>query len=480
MKCKTGQIPFMNENTASPFEEKSSKTKRSPEKSKPNPREPSLIRGDRTRSQSVNTPPGQKAQPPIKPKKPEEFITPEPKPQTNKMDRKQIQQLIADNAIPEFSGEDTENNTSKLARFIGIADSVYKMLGTEAEKRTFTQLLKFKLTGDAYTRISHREVEDYEALKEIINNMYARTYTLNELERKFMDIQQLYGETVRNYGYRLIEALDKYKNGYKNKYTLQTIDKSYTQHLDTTAVQSFKRGLNNIILREKVATVQAKNVDTIINETELMEQMLAASTSIHNTQPTANYSHNQHTFIQPTLNYSTPNITLQQHHNPGTQNPQKNNQIRQPQIICNYCQKPNHTYEVCRTRIAAQRNAQYTNYNPHPQFNNYTNNFSKQNTTQTPQNNFIPRPTQNNNPYRTHTQNNFTQYRQPQQRNDYTPKYCSHCKTTTGHTFDECRSKFLGRKHTAQMTTLDNNHNNQHTTQITTNSSNRNRKQQMT
>lgn len=441
---------------ASPFDRKSGKTKHSPPQPTQNQRETSLQRNVRTRNQTrLEEKPDQKEEIKTRSKSitenkteakevvkqtptQEEVVKPnagtvKQKTQNTKMDQKQIQKLITENAIPEFNGE---NRVNELARFIGMADNLYTTLTTDAERHIFTNLLKFKLTGDAYTRISHREVDSYDTFKNILNNMYAKTFTLNELEHKFTNIQQQYGETVRNYGYRLMEALDQYKSGYKSKYQLQAIDASYGSHLNTTAVQSFKKGLNNTILKEKIVTIKASNVDDIISETEVIEHMLATLT----TQPTT-------LVTQPTVLTAPPHTQLLQQNN-----------TRQNVITCNYCQKPNHTWNVCRTRMAAERNLTY-NSNPQPnrqQFQSYNpqqnrqppQNYTNNNFRPAPpqnQNNFTPRPfITSNNRYQVPQSNNFNQYRQPQQRNNYEPKYCSHCKTTTGHTFDECRSKFLG------------------------------------
>lgn len=327
--------------------------------------------------------------------------------------QKEIQQNIA-NFIPEFSGAEGPHRANELARFLGTADSVYENLKTNNEKEIFNKIIKFKLIGDAYTRINHRQTEDYPTLKKILSSMYATTYTLHELERNFTDIKQSYGETIRNYGYRLIEALEQYKNGYKRKYELQGIDKAYSDHLNTNAVQSFKRGLNNTILKEKIATHKAHNVDEILDETECVERMLTLSTGTHTHQQTGQKHDNQ------------PNAAL---------------------VICNFCNRPNHTWDRCRIRRNTTQNTQFnTPINRSRWDNNHKQSLPQQNYNTNKQNfsqnNFQPiRPTNNNyQPYRQTTQMNNYPYKP---RNSFTPKYCSHCKNTTGHTFEECRSKFL-------------------------------------
>lgn len=243
------------------------------------------------------------------------------------MNQQQIQQTIT-SSVPEFSGDNTNSRTNDLIRFIATADSIYELLTTTEEKTSFNRLIKLRLTGEAFTRVTHRNIENYPSLRDLLNNMYSRTYSLEELERNFVNMQQSYGETIRNYGYRLLEALEQYKNGYKAKYNATNIDAAYNQHLNTTAIQTFKRGLNNVILREKVATSRASTIDDIIEDTELTERMLITTTT-----------------TQTNTQISTPTQPTQ---------PQQSQQKIQ-EVICNYCQKPNHTWDVCQSRILTEQ-----------------------------------------------------------------------------------------------------------------------------
>ena len=336
-------------------------------------------------------------------------------PKPHKMQAREMQKDIK-TFIPEFSGEDTINRAKELTRFLGTADSLYKTLTLQDDKDTFCRLIKFRLTGEAFARINYREINDYETLKTVLNNMYATRITLNDMEREYTNIQQTYGETIRNYGYRLMEALEQYKRGYQTKYNLPKIDDTYLKHLETNASQVFKRGLNNTILKEKIATNTADTLDKLITETETIERMLELSTS-----------------------YTTQNKPTEHIH---TTKQLPINQFSNNQIICNYCHKPNHTWDRCRERI---RNTTQNQRNP--PYNQYV---RPQNSNETYRRHapIIPQHNGNQMQYRRNNgpTNGLSPQRQPQQQQNYhPPKYCSHCKIR-GHTFEECRSKFLGTR----------------------------------
>lgn len=335
---------------------------------------------------------------------------------TTNMNQKEIQRNIA-SFVPEFSGQNTAQRDIELTRFLGTADSIYEMLTTADERKIFDRLIKFKLTGDAYVRVIHKDVKDYKELKNLLESMYMRTQSLDELERNYMCTYQSYGETCRNYGYRLMEALDKYREGYKAKYELNDIDATYEKHLNRSAVQTYKKGINNIILRDKIATSQAENIEEIITESETTERMLVATTG------------------EASMHYPTQQIGL--HNQTPHYNPQ------QATVICNYCQKANHTWDVCRTRLQRVSNAQNpTRYGR----NAYTPNRLSFTSQQINQYNRHPQslPNERCPPQNVGRYNNFNQnYPQQKQASQYQPKYCSHCKTTKGHTYEECRSKFL-------------------------------------
>lgn len=358
------------------------------------------------------------------------------------MDEQKIQQNII-SFIPEFSGDeaDAAQTANHLAKFIGTADSVYDRLNND-EKKHFNNLIKYRLTGTAFTRINRQQIKDYKTLRSSLQNMYSQTYSLNELERNYIGVRQQYGESMRKYGYRLSEALEQYKAGYKTKYELDTIDNAYKKHLDTNSVETFKRGLNNIILREKMVTSTANNLEEIINETEKIEKMLALA------------------MIEPPEDTRLPHVQLQQ------------SRYQPNQVICNYCQRPNHTWNICRTRMNAERaQQQRTNYQPQyrlspqinyqtyhqtPPYQPQTNYRTQHQMAYQPQTNYqthVPIKTTNNRNEQSKQNNNFTNYSttQPQQQqNRSTNKYCSHCKTTVGHTYEECRSKFFNNTNRPQ------------------------------
>lgn len=390
-------------------------------------------------------PKGPKVEQPVK--APEKQITPNQEKPQAKMNQQQIQQSIS-SSVPEFSGENQITRTNDLIRFTATADSIYQTLGSDEEKRIFDRLIKLRLTGEAFTRITHRNIEDYPKLRELLNNMYSRTYSLEELERAYLNIQQSYGETIRNYGYRLLEALEQYKTGYQTKYKLKKIDEAYNNHMETNSVQIFKRGLNNTILREKIATSTAKNIDEIINETEIVERMLTTTTDTP-------ISHNLTQNLLPNYPKLVPNY------------PTRHQQINHHQVTCNYCQRPNHTWDICRVRINQERMRRMATQTPlystqRHQDRRYQPPGTYHNSARPEAyNGQYPAPTyqnqQHNRSPAMNTQQNRNHYAPAQytQVNRYQPKFCSHCKTTTGHTFDECRSKFF-TKNPYQLNTKNN------------------------
>lgn len=368
-------------------------------------------------------------------------------PQQTNMNIQQIQQQIAA-MVQEFSGINSGNRPEELSRFTEAADMIYSMLTTEEEKENFSKLIRFRLRGDAYTKINGRQPRNYLEMKNTLRELYTTTYALQELDRQFIEIRQNYNEPLRDYGYRINEAMEKYKRGYEIKYDLPEVDGTYAKHLNTTAVQIFKKGLMNNILKEKIITNKATSINEILNDTEEIEKSLTMMTNTTN-------SHTQEQQIQPAIRDTQQNHTV-------------NTQPRNPNpIICNYCQKPNHTWDKCRTRMFKEGRAQQnTQFN---RTNNYTQNeqYNPQRQQIRPQpnimfRNYDPRPMQthftNGNNHRNDSYDKYTpvqrstthtpipnyreQYREPTNYQRRPAKYCSHCKTTTGHTFEECRSKF--------------------------------------
>jgi len=384
------------------------------------------------------------------------------------MDKQTIQNEIA-SFVQEFSGEEPNviRKANQLERFLGTADSIYNQLTSDEQRLIFDRLIMFRLTGDAYIKINRLGVSEYKKLKQTLKNIYEPTYSITELEKDLNSARQSYGESVRSYGYRLSEALEKYKKGYRSKYGLQEIDKTYEKHLNANAVETFKRGLNNVIIKEKIATSTASNIEDIILETERIDKMLGSVTR----EP-----------VQPTMqDKRVPEVNHSQSQQNFSPNP----------ITCNYCQRPGHTWSICRTRMnneqrmyqtprqnlyTQQRKPNYHQQNyhqqtlsyqqPKPNFNRaepqFTQYRSANNNEQPTQRRYIESTQQqynNNTPHMRYVPTHNTQfnpgvrqtnmnYRQPSQdvRQDRPPKYCSHCKTTKGHTFEECRSKFFGTR----------------------------------
>lgn len=171
-----------------PFQAKSTKTPRSPVRSSSNPREPSLIREDRTRKQVQKlaaTKTKNKSESDTKETERTERNTTDgtskkvtnitqatevaqqyatqaniTKPQ-KKMDTQQIQQQIA-SFVPEFSGDegDSAKISHALTKFTGTADIIYNRLKSEEEKEYFGEIIKYRLTGNAFNTIDRQQVKE--------------------------------------------------------------------------------------------------------------------------------------------------------------------------------------------------------------------------------------------------------------------------------------------------------------------------------
>lgn len=274
-----------------------------------------------------------------------------PRPESPVEQENQIMPLQIDVAlkmIPEFHGSRDE-----LHKFIACCDIVSVSCTTRADRELLLNVIKTKLSGNAYNLVKYKTFASWDELKIILQEQYLEKRTIAQIQTELLTSKQQQGESIRSFANRLERlTLDLTDACIAN----QGIEAApIISSLNSNAVlKAFVEGLNGHIKLIIKASRFTKFEDAV--EAAVEEERTQKSSRLQNF-PNTNSSNQNQKNRQKCFKCGKPNhIAANCYSNsnsfpkyPKTEIKREAN-VHNLTIICRYCKNPGHTIEECRKR----------------------------------------------------------------------------------------------------------------------------------
>lgn len=273
--------------------------------------------------------------------------------------------------IPEYSGE-----TAELYEFIEAVELIISEYYVLNNPDSFQNQLLFigiknRLKGAAKTLISSRRIETWEAIKNTLKGSFADTRNTASLINSLGKMYQKGNESARQFGGRISEQIAIINQQLALENNGDEVLHAKQNLIAEQGLKTFLAGLTDPlsqILRARQPTDMADAISFIIEE-ENINQMRRSQDQLRN-NPQINQN-NQRKFNNP--------------FNQPRNNPFNNNQrFQPPSKFCNYCKKPGHLINECRSRNFNNQRIPHQNNTPNfnPNFNQRNNSYQNSNSWQ--------------------------------------------------------------------------------------------------
>lgn len=104
--------------------------------------------------------------------------------------------------IPEFDGKREE-----FHKFVSVCDMISSDMSAAADAPMLLNLIKTKLSGQAYNIIKYKNFRNWNELKTILQEQFLERRTVAQLQIELLAIKQNFNEDIRSYSNRLERSL---------------------------------------------------------------------------------------------------------------------------------------------------------------------------------------------------------------------------------------------------------------------------------
>lgn len=234
-------------------------------------------------------------------------------------------------SIPEYDGN---NLKLDLHKFLKCADLVFNNLSPE-NKNQFAEVLKIRLSGEAYQHVKYQNFDSYEELKNSLNFQFGIKKSTAQIRLEFTKVYQKKEEDVRSYANRVQRLLHELNDASVVEEGVEAARILLNSNSNLAKVffqEGLRQSLKNIIKGYRFETLQEAIVQACQEETL---QTL--------TNTVRNESFNSiKCKICGKLNHTAKNCFQLNSKN------QNNSSINTINVFCKYCKKKGHEISDCR------------------------------------------------------------------------------------------------------------------------------------
>lgn len=236
-------------------------------------------------------------------------------------------------SIPEYDGN---NSKTDLHKFLMCADLVFNTL-TDPEKLLFPEILKIRLSGEAYQHVKYQTFANFNAFKQSLNFQFGVKKSMAQINLEFSKMFQKKDEDVRSYASRVQKLLHEL-----NDASVAEEGANAAQILASTnsklAKMSFQEGLHEPI-KNIIKACRFENLQDAITHAceEERIHILKNSTRTNNSSTSSSVKCQ----ICGKLNHTAKTCyQLNSSSNPKS--------ITTINVFCKYCKKKGHSIAECR------------------------------------------------------------------------------------------------------------------------------------
>lgn len=301
---------------------------------------------------------------------------------------------IVTRLIPQFTGARTAELPCRVYEFLNACEMALKCIKPE-EEEVLMSLLTTRLGGDAFELVRGNPIKTVKELEKLIKNTYLSARTLESVMTELKHSQQFMSEDIKSFSRRLQQLENKAKEIIKTSYN-DNDSVALLKELHNSVITTFKIGLFDNALKQFMLSCTETELDKLLETALKITMLLSSQVNQYSQQnmlgqisgqiqlPTQsvytsplNYYHNPNQFsnlphlannelfnnnnsissnnnilnnpaIGNNLLPNMSNIVGQNFAMPTQQLPKTVNRPNKP--LCSFCNKPNHTYQDCRTR----------------------------------------------------------------------------------------------------------------------------------
>lgn len=270
--------------------------------------------------------------------------------------------------VPKFSGTPSVTRVEELREYLVACEIYYNTLEKDDQLNYIKFLISLTLKEEASSLVRDQTINDFKTFRKILEDHYLPKRTLLSLCDELRQCTQKMGESIYDYGRRILDKKASCKEAINQLYPDEKV--GFNKEYDTIALKTFKNGLKNEIMRQHAFLQEGKLEDLVKKLGEIEDkdsnQYDQRNFSGENlgVRPTAgNDNSNRQLYDNRQYrqgNVPQANITFKPQSNyrsNGNYNGQNrniggrfntNNFNRSSQVICYSCGTPGHLSTECR------------------------------------------------------------------------------------------------------------------------------------
>lgn len=181
--------------------------------------------------------------------------------------------VLTNRMVPTFSGGKSSNTTMELDKFLEGCMMAQEAV-THAEYPNLFRCIKKKLDGEAYQHVSINGCTDIDSLERLLKRIYKKAVTFDRCSADLRNCKQQPGEETNTFTMRAerlfrvaCAAVDEKYNNYLQREAIKA-------ELESTAIDTIRRGLSNKDIRKHILAVGAKSLQELVEEIERYDKGL--------------------------------------------------------------------------------------------------------------------------------------------------------------------------------------------------------------
>lgn len=277
--------------------------------------------------------------------------------------------------VPVFDG-----NPDDLSKFISCGNILFSYIKEDTQHALFLDIVKTRLQGPAFELIQYKTITKWTDLVTELEGQFQDQISRSAAQNELASAKQNGKESVKDFGDRLMHLLHSLDRATYGDTSDTTIRDFLVKENSKLAIRSFEDGLRNSSLRLLVKANKAQSLKTAIayNTEQSLRLEDSNSPSSRNPRPTCqtcnkvghtsatcyvSAGRNRSPICQTCNKMGHTSATCYRNTNSPSFPPQRIKREVQ-RLQCTYCNRYNHTYNECRTRLSQSKPLENPHTNP--------------------------------------------------------------------------------------------------------------------